>query len=358
MHANNSIYIMILTEFSYRESSGWQLEKLTLHHQNLIVGMNSVGKSRTLEALGNVIRFIKNDSELAKKDFSCVLRLSNSHQIEYAFELSDGLIKSESLLIDGQSKIVRNASTAEMYGESVNPPANKLLIQARRDTMRYPEIEEIILWAEHTSLYVFSNITASLKSLSPYMLSTEPLIPEMYEQIKDQQNVLIEYIKELGYQIDKIEVVENASSGKWLLIYETGIEKPMEFYELSNGMFRVFSVLLYMIYSSTLKGARCLMIDDMGEGLDYQRSTKLGKIVFNYCKAKSTQLIVTSNDSFLLDTVDLDLWNILQRTGSVVTSLNSQTHQELFAKFARTGLSNYDILSSNFINNHVNTHKG
>lgn len=67
MHANNSIYIMILTEFSYRESSGWQLEKLTLHHQNLIVGMNSVGKSRTLEALGNVIRFIKNDSELAKR---------------------------------------------------------------------------------------------------------------------------------------------------------------------------------------------------------------------------------------------------------------------------------------------------
>ena len=63
---------MILTEFSYRESSGWQLEKLTLHHQNLIVGMNSVGKSRTLEALGNVIRFIKNDSELAKKDFSCL----------------------------------------------------------------------------------------------------------------------------------------------------------------------------------------------------------------------------------------------------------------------------------------------
>lgn len=164
---------------------------------------------------------------------------------------------------------------------------------------------------------------------------------------------MIEYIKELGYQIDKIEVVENASGGKWLLIYETGIEKPMEFYELSNGMFRVFSVLLYMIYSSTLKGARCLMIDDMGEGLDYRRSTKLGKIVFSYCKAKSIQLIVTSNDSFLLDTVDLDLWNILQRTGSVVTSLNSQTHQELFAKFARTGLSNYDILSSNFITNHL-----
>ena len=118
-------------------------------------------------------------------------------------------------------------------------------------------------------------------------------------------------------------------------------------------MFRVFCVLLYMIYSSTLADARCLMIDDMGEGLDYRRSTKLGKIVFDYCKKNSIQLIVTSNDSFLMDSVPLDLWNILQRNGRTVTSLNSQTHQELFTKFARTGLSNFDILSSNFITNHL-----
>ena len=344
---------MILTEFLYRESSGWHLEKLMLHQQNLIVGMNAVGKSRSLEALGNVIRFIKNDSEQIKKDFSCTLKLSNGHQVVYSFELTEGMIKSESLEIDGDPKIERNSSNTEMYGESVNPPANKLLIQARRDTMRYPEIEEIILWAEHTSMFVFSNITASTRSLSPYMLSAEPLFPDMYDQIKNQQTLLIDYIKTLGYQIDKIDVEENSSGSKSLLIYENGVDKPMMYYDLSNGMFRVFCVLLYMIYSSTLSEARCLMIDDMGEGLDYRRSTKLGKIVFDYCKNNSIQLIVTSNDSFLMDSVPLDLWNILHRNGRIVSCLNSQTHQELFTKFARTGLSNFDILSSNFIINHL-----
>ena len=344
---------MILTEFSYRETSGWQLENLTLHPQNLIVGMNAVGKSRTLEALGNVIRFIKNDSEQSKKDFSCILKLSNTHQVEYSFELTAGLIKSEELKIDGQEKIVRSSSQTEMYGESVNPPANKLVIQARRDTMRYPEIEEIILWAEHTSLFVFSNITASPESLSPYVLSVEPRITEMYEQIKDQQALLIDFVKKLGYPLEKIVEEENASGVKTLLIYETGIERPMMFYELSNGMFRVFCILLYMIYSSTLAEARCLMIDDMGEGLDYQRSTKLGEIMFSYCKERAIQLIVTSNDSFLMDSIDLEYWNILQRTGSTVKSLNSKNNQELFTKFVRTGLSNFDLLSSNFIANHL-----
>lgn len=52
---------MILSEFTYREASGWHVEKLKLNHQNLIVGLNSVGKSRTISAIGHVASFIKGD---------------------------------------------------------------------------------------------------------------------------------------------------------------------------------------------------------------------------------------------------------------------------------------------------------
>ena len=158
-------------------------------------------------------------------------------------------------------------------------------------------------------------------------------------------------MRDLGYNINNIEEYESSSGAKSLHIFERGVEMPLRPFDLSNGMFRVFCVLLYMIYSSTLSEARCLVIDDMGEGLDYMRSTKLGKIMYEYCERNHIQLIATSNDSFLMDAVDLQHWNILQREGNRVYSINASNSPALFEKFQRTGLSNFDILSSNFLLN-------
>ena len=343
---------MILSEFTYRESSGWCVKKLRLNHQNLIVGLNSVGKSRTVSAIGYVVSFIKGDVD-AQGNFSCSLLLENGRCLEYSFDVVGGQVHAEELKRDGSVLIYRDFSSAKMYGDNkVSPPESKLLIQVRRDTKRYPEIEEIIQWAEHTSLFVFSNITTSPNSLSPYAISKEPLLPVMFSKISESQRKMLKgFMQELGYDIKDIKDYEMPSGSKSLHIYEGGIKVALQPFDLSNGMFRVLCVLLYMIYCSTLSEARCLVIDDMGEGLDYMRSTKLGKIMFDYCKKNRIQLIVTSNDSFLMDAVDLQHWNILQREGNYVYSINGYNNPALFEKFRRTGLSNFDILSSNFIAN-------
>lgn len=343
---------MILSEFTYRESSGWCVKKLRLNHQNLIVGLNSVGKSRTVSAIGYVVSFIKGDVD-AQGNFSCSLLLENGRCLEYSFDVVGGQVHAEELKRDGSVLIYRDFSSAKMYDDNkVSPPESKLLIQVRRDTKRYPEIEEIIQWAEHTSLFVFSNITTSPNSLSPYAISKEPLLPVMFSKISESQRKMLKgFMQELGYDIKDIKDYEMPSGSKSLHIYEGGIKVALQPFDLSNGMFRVLCVLLYMIYCSTLSEARCLVIDDMGEGLDYMRSTKLGKIMFDYCKKNRIQLIVTSNDSFLMDAVDLQHWNILQREGNYVYSINGYNNPALFEKFRRTGLSNFDILSSNFIAN-------
>ena len=345
---------MVLAEFTYVEGLNWQISGLSLNNQNLIVGMNAVGKSRTLAAIGNVVRFIKGDIEFERSSFYCSMKLVNGHHLHYAIDVHEGMVNSELLEKDGDILINRDSGGSIMYGDSVNPPANKLIIQARRDTKKYIEIEEIIQWAEQTSIFIFSNITTSPNSLSPYAISNEPLLPAMYRKMSEiQQRELLKYMGELGYAIDRIEEYEKANGAEMLRIFESGVKTPLSPFDLSNGMFRVFCVLLYMIYCSTLSDARCLMIDDMGEGLDYMRSTQLGKIVFSYCKSNNIQLIATSNDSFLMDDVDLRYWNILKREGGKVYSLNWTSNPELFEEFARTGLSNFDILSSNFIVNNT-----
>lgn len=344
---------MILSEFTYKNASGWTLENLSLNHRNLVVGFNAVGKSRTVSAIGQVARFIRGEMD-ATGDFSCSLVLENGNRLEYSFEVVGGHVQAEILRKNGISLIQRERYSAKMYDDIVSPPESKLLIQIRRDTKLYPEIEEIIQWAEHTSLFVFSNITTAPNSLSPYTISDEPKIPVMYSKISsEQQGLLRQYMCDMGYKINNIKVLPLASGSKTLLIYEDGLKSPLLHVDLSNGMFRVFCVLLYMIYCSTLADARCLVIDDMGEGLDYMRSTKLGKIMFDYCDANHIQLIATSNDSFLMDAVNLQYWNILQRNGNHVRSINSTNSPELFEKFQRTGLSNFDILSSNFIANNA-----
>ena len=345
---------MVLSEFTYKQASGWRLEELLLNHQNLIVGLNSVGKSRTVSALGQVARFIRGEAAANMDDIECSLLLENGSKLEYSFKVAGGDVQTEILRMDGRLLIMRKCSSATMYDEQVSPPAGKLLIQVRRDTLRYPEIEEIIRWAEHTSMFVFSNITTSPNSLSPYVISNEPLLPVMYGKISEEkQKQLLAFMHELGYEIDRIEEYQRENGSKMLHVYERGIENPLTPFELSNGMFRVFCVLLYMLYCSTLADARCLIIDDMGEGLDYMRSTRLGKIMFSYCEENHIQLLATSNDSFLMDAVDLQYWNILQRKGGRVYGLNNKNSKELFERFVRTGLSNFDILSSNFIANNT-----
>ena len=345
---------MVLEEFTYVDGFNWQISGLSLNNLNLIVGMNAVGKSRTIAAISNVVRFIKGDVELQRDSFCCSMKLVNSHQLHYEIDVHEGMVNSELLEKDDEILIRRDSGGSVMYGDHVNPPANKLIIQARRDTKKYLEIEEIIRWAEQASTFIFSNITTSPNSLSPYTISNEPLLPAMYKRMsEDQQHELLNYMVELGYGIDRIERYEKGNGAEMLRIFESGVKTPLTPFDLSNGMFRVFCVLLYMIHCSTLSDARCLMIDDLGEGLDYMRSTQLGKIVFSYCEKNHIQLIATSNDSFLMDAVDLKHWNILKREGGKVYSLNWMSNPDLFERFSRTGLSNFDILSSNFIVNNT-----
>ena len=93
----------------------------------------------------------------------------------------------------------------------------------------------------------------------------------------------------IGQQITKIETkvpsffksnispLENSDDDsdnlpKFLYVQEDGLKSVTEQLEISQGMFRALSLFIQINYAILSDQPSCIIIDDIGEGLDFQRS--------------------------------------------------------------------------------------
>lgn len=342
---------MKLIAVTYHEyQSGWTLNELKLSDLNLLVGKNATGKTRTVLALWKVGACLTGASGA-----DCRFRLcfsNDGEQVIYEFDRISNLIQHESLSKNGTMLLNRTSSHCLFYGEEINPPAHMPVVSSRRDTKKYPESEQLLLWVEHLSYFVFSNVTSSKRTNTPFMMNHGITLNKMFEQTPNIRLQLLSLFSQLHYPISDIFQQTTESGDTLLLVKEEGIPYPLHYLDLSNGLFRVLSVLIYMLFSASLLNSRCLLIDDLGEGLDYERSNILGNIIFSFCKEHQIQLIVTTNDSFLMDTIGLEYWTVLTRNLTEVNSISQTTHPEIFRQFKLTGLNNFDLFASDYIENH------
>lgn len=357
LYLHKIIKNMRLKEIAYHEAT-WSLEGLYFNEVSLIVGKNAVGKSKTIQVLNKLTGVILQQREIAKyESFGYKLIFCNGDsELRYTFAYIEGVVKFEKLENNqGQVFIDRNENETTYYSEKINPPTNKLTLNVRRDTVLYPQIEEIIEWAELSYGLLFNGINPASDDISSFniMSKCDDLIT-MFEKLDDQtKNKIQEELNQLDYKIDKLEVEEIAQKFKILHIEERNVRNYLWEASLSQGMQRTLFLIVFINYISTHKSnTKTIVIDDFCEGLDYDRTIKLGKYLYNFCIENKIQLITTSNDSFLMDVVSLKYWNILQRDGEKVTAININNTPKLFDDFEFTGLSNFDLFSSDFIARH------
>lgn len=347
---------MVITSFDYHEFN-WNLTSVPLGDLNLIVGKNAVGKSKTLASLVQVAKVIKGDVSNVYLRHQCKMafRLDGDDELEYSYAMGNNKeIESEYLKKGEEIILRRNGAEAWIREDSVNPPANKLCIQSWRDTEKYPEFEAIMQWAEQIKGFSFSNMSQSHSFLVPCMFNEQMELSLLFEHIDDEKKTyIIEKMRELDYDIEKIDPIPLIDKLTIITLHENGVGMPLLSNTMSNGMLRVFYILSYLVYVSAEEGAKTLLIDDLGEGLDYSRSKKLSKIVFDYCEKYGIQLIVTTNDNFLMNAIDLKHWIILRREKEQVNAVSERTHPEIFIKFKRTGLNNFDMFSTDFVSKYL-----
>ena len=333
---------MILKSFSYKQP-GWELSGLSpLTPVTLLVARNATGKTRTVKALQKVTSFLQM-KENGVNTFSAGMtfadKADDGWKMEYSFEVSEGIITKEELTVAGETLIKRNATAAEYRRGRITPPSDKLVAQTRRDKELYPEIEQLMQWAEGAATVRCSDITPFTAQILGKMSDMRAFSDLVDSLSPAEQKAVLEAAKSLGYNIADIETVELSQGMKLVRLKEESVAGELVDRQLSGGMLRALYLLCFM--SAVHRGKRpgMLVIDDLGEGLDYGRSVALGKIIFQDCESNGVQLIASSNDAFLMDVVDIANWQVLRRKNSRVTTINCTTNPQLFKDFRMTGLS-------------------
>ena len=133
-----------------------------------------------------------------------------------------------------------------------------------------------------------------------------------------------------------------------LAVQEKDLKRKTNQQDMSAGMFRVFSLIVQLNALLIAKAPGCILIDDIGEGLDYSRTKRLVKLLISKAKASDMQLIMASNDQFIMNEIPIEYWSLMHRVGHHVEVYNNENSQKIFKEFAMTGLSNFNFFSSNY----------
>ncbi|MDP1800229.1 MAG: AAA family ATPase [Bacteroidota bacterium] len=345
-------------EVGYKDE--WIIDDIYLNNLNLLVGKNSTGKSRALRVIKLFSQAILH-SQLINAHFIFYFRSESYGELCYQIKCGTGLRIYEKITTNNSIVLLeRYGNEAKIYSflenriQTIHPPDKKLTLHSRRDVNEYPFFEEIVTWAESLQYFNFGHLHASLNFDNQSQerdktISSQLSIGEMVNLLStDGKNEIITMFNSLGYELE--DVVPNLNKEKKeIIIREKYLTQGLIESSISQGMYRALSLLIFIKYNQEQNKLKTLVIDDLCEGLDYERSSMLGKTIFAYLATLDTQLVATTNDYFLMNSVDTAYWNVLRRKQNIVKSYNIVSNASLFKKFDFSGLMNFDFFSSDFI---------
>jgi AAA15 family ATPase/GTPase len=367
---------------------GWNIEECKLEKINLITGKNSSGKTRFLSSIYALseIMFDRDKSLKNRFDYHWIIELADERK-KFIYELKfvNNIIEKEELKIDDEIYFTRdNEGKGKITYESLNNQKidfeiekDKLILNTKRDKKQHPSMENIFLWAKNVYLYKFGSTLGRDSAMSPQIQIDDKILNQIS---KDDEAVVWKYedglkkggenfkkgimddINGIGYDLIDIgttteneltDILKNTSLPIPSLLYikENGVQDKIFQGEISQGMFRVLSLIIQIKYLEYMDSySPCILIDDIGEGLDYERSTKLIKYVIEKAKflENQIQLIMTTNDRFVMNIIDLEYWLIIDKEDNKINFYNQKNSEELFIKFKKYGLNNFDFFSGEY----------
>lgn len=380
---------MQLTEIKFLHAKGqpdeWSIEGkpvngvfgqwLSFGQMTLIVGKNATGKSKTVELIRNIADMFSGDDNLShlrvfgKGTGEYQLRFKDGTQrYEYYLNYQNGNVLQETLLVDGNEKLNRSKGT--LWYEGTNSALEfeidaDILAVSKRDKKQHSFFEALYAWGKELYHYRFGTPLGrnhalqdldAIKDNGEVDLKSGEKVIEVFIKGRDLFDgrftaAIVADMKALSYNISDIQVglLKNLPSPFYgLHVQEGDLDDPTYQTEMSQGMFRSLSLLVHLNYLLLNKTSSCILIDDIGEGLDYDRSKNLIDLIVDKVKNSDVQIIMTTNDRFVMNKVPLEYWSVIQRASKKSLFYNYENSREVFDEYTYTGLSNFDFLATEF----------
>jgi energy-coupling factor transporter ATP-binding protein EcfA2 len=372
---------MSLTSLRYSEFKGeerfWEMKECDFQDFNLVVGRNATGKTRFINVLVGLIKILtgRQTDAYSSGSYKATLALAEKVYI-FEIEFKDGKVVKEVLSVGGAKMLIRNRDgVGKIFYERLDSfidfhvDEKVIAFQQRVDELQHPFIAEVAKWALGARAFFFntsfSNTTVRpLTHLQEAMQRTNDVTEQdvvgtyfrAYGLYSDPFDVAIKRdMKKLGYHLTDVGITDVKLIGQKHNISETligvfatekGIDINLPSSQMSQGMFRALGLIIYMNAVTFAGDHTIVLVDDIGEGLDYERSVALIDVLREHSSKGKIQVITTTNDRFVMNRVPLENWVILRRRKSTVRAFTERNSREIFNNFRYMGLSNFDLFSS------------
>jgi energy-coupling factor transporter ATP-binding protein EcfA2 len=376
---------MRLKSVSYSEFLGdakeWILPDFSLQPINLVVGKNAIGKTRTLNVingLGKLLSGRQRPSELSTGNYKVVFD-HEQEQLTYILQVRDHKVTQESVA-KGDCIFLSRGEEGKgfIYHEKEDKnldfqtPESDAAVVARRDSIQHNFLRPLSDWGSGVRHYSFGD-TMGRTSIGllieegppPDPTNPNEVVGLFRKGVKRYPDVfkhnVIQAMINVGYDLEDIDAappgnirIQSTSiipvTPVALFVKERSLSGVTEQTEMSQGMFRALSVIIHLQYAILEDLPSCILIDDIGEGLDFERSCHLIKYIRSCALDSKIQLIMSTNDRFVMNNIPLEEWTLLTRSGGNMEVHNYSNSKEVFDEFKFTGLNNFDFLALDFIN--------
>lgn len=361
--------------------SEWRIDGCQLGNVNLIVGKNASGKSRILRAINLISNLLSGDKVIRQdgrlREWKLIFDSDQEDKKKvYILQAENGQVVKEIFTIGHKTYLDRKESGegtvwAEKLDQHIDfqTPLDGVAIFKRRDSIQHPQFEEIYNWANLLRYYEFGTELGkkhlgltNVKTKNLDLKDTDRVVDIFTSGQKELGDNFITAIKSdmlsIGYNISEIETKIPASfqlfdeddeipmKPQCLYLQENDLKTKTEQGLISQGMFRALSLIIQVNYSLLAKKPSCILIDDIGEGLDFERASAMIKLLVSKAEAEKglVQLIMTTNDRFIMNGVPLEYWSVIERQPGLAKLHNIHNSKEIFDDFKFTGLNNFDFI--------------